>query len=189
MSIIHFLIKVKKILIFFDKKIIFLASFTICGIINIVYKDGQKIFMLKNVEIYTDGACSGNPGIGGWASILIYNGVEKVISGGELETTNNRMELIAIIKGLKSLKGKCRVKIYSDSAYCISAINEKWLDNWLLANWKTADKKPVKNMDLWIELLNATKHHEVEFIKVKGHSDNEKNNRCDKIAREEISKL
>lgn len=145
--------------------------------------------MLKQVEIYTDGACSGNPGVGGWAAILSYKSVEREISGGELETTNNRMELLAIIKGLKMLKEKCVVKVYSDSQYAVSAFNEGWLNNWIMAGWRTADKKPVKNEDLWKELVELTHAHNVEFIKVKGHADNVKNNRCDELARGEISKL
>ena len=145
--------------------------------------------MLKQVEIYTDGACSGNPGVGGWAAILSYKNTEKEISGGEVETTNNRMELLAIINGLKMLKEKCAVKVYSDSQYAVSAFNEGWLNNWILAGWRTADKKPVKNEDLWKELVNLTSVHSVEFIKVKGHADNVKNNRCDELARGEITKL
>ena len=145
--------------------------------------------MLKQVEIYTEGACSGNPGVGGWAAILSYKNTEKEISGGEVETTNNRMELLAIINGLKMLKEKCAVKVYSDSQYAVSAFNEGWLNNWILAGWRTADKKPVKNEDLWKELVNLTSVHSVEFIKVKGHADNVKNNRCDELARGEITKL
>ncbi|MBO5926440.1 MAG: ribonuclease HI [Clostridia bacterium] len=145
--------------------------------------------MLKEVEIYTDGACSGNPGAGGWACILSYNGKEKEISGGEKETTNNKMELTAIIKGLKALKEKCKVKVYSDSQYSVSAFLDGWIETWVKNGFKTANKKPVKNEELWKELLNLTNYHEVEFIKVKGHSDNEKNNRCDELARKEISKL
>ncbi len=145
--------------------------------------------MLKEVEIYTDGACSNNPGAGGWASILSYKGIEKEISGGELETTNNRMELTAIIKGLELLKEKCKVKLYSDSQYAISAFNEGWIDGWIMSGWKNSNNKPVKNCDLFKRLVELTKIHQVEFIKVKGHSDNEKNNRCDYLARKEISKL
>lgn len=145
--------------------------------------------MLKQVEIYTDGACSGNPGAGGWSAILSYKGREREISGGEKDTTNNRMELLAVINGLKMLKEKCIVKLYSDSQYVVSAFTNGWINNWILAGWRTADKKPVKNEDLWKELVNLTSVHEVEFIKVKGHSDNEKNNRCDLLARNEISKL
>ena len=145
--------------------------------------------MLKNVEIYTDGACSGNPGIGGWASILIYNGVEKVISGGEMETTNNKMELISIIKALEALKEKCNVKVYSDSQYAVNPFIEGYIVSWILSGWRLADKKPVKNVELWKRLVELTNAHIVEFIKVKGHADNENNNRCDKLARSEIKKL
>jgi ribonuclease HI len=144
---------------------------------------------MKKVEIYTDGACSGNPGKGGFASILIYKGVEKVISGSEALTTNNRMELIAVIKGLKALKEPCEVDLYSDSAYVINAINENWLNDWKNNNWKTSNKKSVKNIELWQELDQLIKVHKVKFIKVKGHSDNEYNNRCDKIAVNEYLKL
>ncbi len=145
--------------------------------------------MLKEVEIYTDGACSGNPGNGGWASILSYKGIEKEISGGEENTTNNRMELLAIIKGLEMLKEKCNVKLYSDSQYAVSAFSEGWVDGWIMSGWKNASNKPVKNCDLWQRLIELTRVHNVEFIKVKGHSDNEKNNRCDALARKEITKL
>ena len=145
--------------------------------------------MLKEVEVYTDGACSGNPGVGGWASILSYKGVEKEIAGGELDTTNNRMELTAIIKGLSALKEKCKVKLYSDSQYSVSPFIDGYIYSWITSGWRLADKKPVKNQDLWQELVKLTNFHEVEFIKVKGHADNEKNNRCDALARAEILKL
>ncbi len=145
--------------------------------------------MLKEVEIYTDGACSGNPGAGGWAAILSYNGIEKEISGGEAETTNNRMELTAIIKGLSALKERCKVKLYSDSQYSVSPFINGYIYGWVTSGWRLADKKPVKNVELWQELLALTKKHEVEFIKVKGHADNEKNNRCDALARTEILKF
>lgn len=141
------------------------------------------------MEIYTDGACSGNPGKGGWCAILMYGGKEKVLSGGELETTNNRMEVYAAIAGLSALKEKCAVNLYSDSAYLVNAIDQGWLDNWRKNAWRTADKKPVKNQDLWQALYEKLCCHEVTFIKVKGHADNEYNNRCDKVARGEISKL
>ena len=144
---------------------------------------------MKTVEIYTDGACSGNPGKGGWCAILMYGGKEKVLSGGELETTNNRMEVYAAIAGLSALKEKCAVNLYSDSAYLVNAIDQGWLDNWRKNAWRTADKKPVKNQDLWQALYEKLCCHEVTFIKVKGHADNEYNNRCDKVARGEISKL
>ena len=137
---------------------------------------------MKTVDIYTDGACSGNPGAGGYCAILIYNGIEKVVSGGEAETTNNRMELIAVIEGLSALKEPCKVNLYSDSQYVINAINENWLNDWQQASWKNASKKQVKNVDLWQKLLPLISTHIVNFIKVKGHSDNEYNNRCDKIA-------
>lgn len=145
--------------------------------------------MLKEVEIYTDGACSGNPGVGGWAAILSYNGVEKEISGCESQTTNNRMELRAIIEGLKALKQKCSVKLYSDSQYAVSPFIDGRIYGWVTSGWRLADKKPVKNVELWQELLALTNKHEVKFIKVKGHSDNEKNNRCDALARYEITKI
>lgn len=137
----------------------------------------------KKVTIYTDGACSGNPGKGGWGSILIYGDVIKELSGGEDNTTNNRMELKAVIEALKALKSPCDVEIYSDSAYVVNAFTQKWIDNWIKNNWKTADKKSVKNVDLWQELLVLIKTHNVTFKKVKGHSDNELNERCDKLAK------
>ncbi len=144
---------------------------------------------MKEVEIYTDGACSGNPGAGGWAAVLSYNGREKEISGGEADTTNNRMELTAAIEGLSALKEKCRVKLYSDSQYLISAFNDGWIYGWIKSEWKTADKKPVKNDDLFKKLYSLATFHEVTFIKVKGHSDNAKNNRCDELARGESERI
>lgn len=144
---------------------------------------------MKKVTIYTDGACSGNPGIGGWASILIYNGVEKILSGGDIETTNNKMELVSIIKGLEALKEACEVTVYSDSQYAVSPFIEGRIVSWILSGWRLADKKPVKNLELWKRLVELTNVHKVEFVKVKGHADNENNNRCDKIARSEIKKL
>lgn len=137
---------------------------------------------MKKVDIYTDGACSGNPGAGGYCAILIFNGIEKVISGGEDDTTNNRMELVAVIEGLKALKEPCEVDLYSDSQYVINAINEKWLEGWVYSGWRAESKKSVKNVDLWQALIPLLNKHKVNFIKVKGHSDNEYNNRCDKIA-------
>ncbi len=145
--------------------------------------------MLKKVEMYTDGACSGNPGAGGWACILIYKGVEKILSGGDKETTNNKMELLSIIKGLEALKEKCEVTVYSDSNYAVSPFIEGYLNNWILSGWRLADKKPVKNLELWKRLVELTNVHKVTFVKVKGHSNNENNNRCDQIARSEIKKL
>ena len=146
--------------------------------------------MIKTVDIYTDGACSGNPGNGGYCAILMYNGNEKVVSGAEIETTNNRMELKAVIEGLKALKVPCNVNLYSDSRYVVDAFNENWISTWQLNNWRTAGKKEVKNVDLWKELLDLiAKQKVVNFIKVKGHSDNEFNNMCYKIAVEEYKKL
>ena len=135
---------------------------------------------MKTVEIYTDGACLGNPGPGGWCAILIYKGVEKTISGLNKETTNNRMELAAAIEGLKALKEKCKVVLYSDSAYLVNSINENWIENWQKNNFKK-----IKNVDLWKELICQIKIHDLRFIKVKGHSDNKYNNKCDLIAREQ----
>ena len=144
---------------------------------------------MEEVTIYTDGACSGNPGPGGWGSILMYKGNKKEISGGKEDTTNNVMELTAVIEGLKLLKFPCKVKLYSDSAYVVNAFNQKWIYGWLKNGWKNSSKEPVKNKELWQELYNLTKVHEVEFIKVKGHSDNEYNNRCDELARNAIKDI
>ncbi len=142
---------------------------------------------MKNVEIYTDGACSNNPGAGGYCAILIYGKIERIVKGKELLTTNNRMELMAIIEGLKALKEACIVNLYSDSAYCINAFTKGWIYGWAKNGWKTKTRENVKNKELWEELLTLTNKHKVNFIKVKGHSDNEYNNRCDMIARDEIT--
>ncbi|MBE7087246.1 MAG: ribonuclease HI [Clostridiales bacterium] len=144
---------------------------------------------MKQVLIYTDGACSGNPGNGGYCAILIYNGIEKVVSGSELDTTNNRMELLAVIKGLEALKEPCSVRLFSDSQYVVDAFNKGWIGEWQSRGWKTAGKSPVKNVDLWQRLLELLSIHLVEFVKVKGHADNPYNNRCDKIAVDEYKKL
>ncbi len=144
---------------------------------------------MKKVDIYTDGACSGNPGEGGYCAILIYKGQEKTISGSETLTTNNRMELLAVIKGLEALNQACEATIYSDSAYVVEAFNQNWIESWQNNSWRTANKKEVKNVDLWQRLLQLTSYHLVSFVKVKGHSDNEYNNRCDKIAVEEYKKI
>ena len=144
---------------------------------------------MEEIVIYTDGACSGNPGPGGWGTILMYQDQKKEISGGMKNTTNNVMEITAVIEGLKSLKFPCKVQIYSDSAYVVNAFNQKWIYGWLKNGWKNASKEPVKNKELWQELYDLTKTHEVTFIKVKGHSDNEYNNRCDEMAREAITKI
>lgn len=143
---------------------------------------------MKKVRIYTDGACSGNPGDGGYAAILIYNRVEKIVSGYMPNTTNNRMEMLSVIEGLKALKEPCEVEIYSDSEYVVDSINLKRVTEWKSKGWKTSAKTAVKNIDLWEEILSLCDVHKVCFIKVKGHSDNEYNNRCDKIAVEEYKK-
>jgi len=144
---------------------------------------------MEEVIIYTDGACSGNPGPGGWGSILMYKEHKKEISGAQKETTNNIMELTAVIEGLKLLKYPCEVDLYSDSAYVVNAFLQGWIYNWVKNNWKTAGKDPVKNQELWQELYDLTKTHQVTFHKVKGHSDNEYNNRCDELARNAITTL
>ncbi len=144
---------------------------------------------MKKVIIYTDGACSGNPGPGGWGTILMYEDNKKEISGGEKETTNNIMEITAVIEGLKLLKYPCEVEIYSDSAYVVNAFNQNWIANWKKNGWKNSKKEDVKNRELWEKLEELIKPHEVTFIKVKGHSDNEFNNRCDELARVAIKQL
>lgn len=144
---------------------------------------------MENVIIYTDGACSGNPGPGGWGAILFYKENKKEISGGQKDTTNNIMEITAVLEALKLLKFPCNVKLYSDSAYVVNCFNQGWIYNWQMNGWRTASKDPVKNKELWEELYNLTQIHKVEFIKVKGHSDNEYNNRCDELARKAISNL
>lgn len=141
---------------------------------------------LKQVTLYTDGACSGNPGAGGWGAVLLYGEHRRELSGGDRMTTNNRMELSAVIEGLKRLKFPCRVDIYSDSAYTVNGFLEGWVYGWERNGWKKADKKPVLNDDLWRELLSLTRIHQVTFHKVKGHADNELNNRCDELARAAI---
>lgn len=141
---------------------------------------------MKKVTIYTDGACSKNPGVGGWGAILLYNNVEREISGYELETTNNIMELTAAIKGLSALKESCEVDLYSDSAYLINSFTKNWVKKWQENNWQTSSKEDVKNRELWEKLIELSKKHTVNWIKVKGHSDNEYNNRCDKMAKEQI---
>lgn len=144
---------------------------------------------MKKVTLYTDGACSGNPGPGGFAAILIHNGREKVISGGDKETTNNRMELLGVISGLEALKEPCEVEVFSDSAYIVNAFLQDWITFWIMNNWRTKGKKDVLNVELWKRLIELTHIHKVTWNKVKGHADNELNNRCDQIARGEIEKL
>lgn len=144
---------------------------------------------MKKVTLYTDGACSGNPGKGGWAAILQSEGREKVLSGGEDNTTNNRMELMGVISGLEALKFSCEVDVYSDSAYVVNAFLQDWISYWLMSGWKTKGKKPVQNVELWQRLLEVCAKHKITWHKVKGHADNELNNRCDMLARGEIEKL
>ena len=141
---------------------------------------------MKKIVIYTDGACSGNPGPGGWGAILMFKDIKKEISGFIQDATNNIMELTAVIEALKELKIPCKVELYSDSAYVVNAFNQKWIYGWIKNGWKNSNKESVKNKELWVELYNLTKMHNVSFIKVKGHSDNEFNNRCDELARKEI---
>ena len=143
---------------------------------------------MKNIILYTDGACSGNPGMGGWGAILMYNEKEKVLSGNAELTTNNRMELTAVIQGLNALKEACEVDVYSDSAYVVNAFLQDWVGNWVKNGFKTSKGK-VQNLDLWQELLSLCEKHKVHCHKVKGHADNEYNNRCDKLATGEIDKL
>ena len=144
---------------------------------------------MKHVDLYTDGACSGNPGAGGYGAILIFKGIEREISGAEASTTNNRMEIYAVIVGLEKLKERCSVTVYSDSAYTVNAFNEGWLYGWMKNGWKKADGKPVQNVELWQQLYSLVMQHEVKFVKVKGHADNAYNNRCDELARTAIKKL
>lgn len=144
---------------------------------------------MEEITIYTDGACSGNPGPGGWGAILMFGDTRKEISGGLNNTTNNVMELTAVIEALKMLKRPCKVDLYSDSAYVVNAFLQKWIYGWIKKNWKTAGNAPVKNKELWQELYGLTKIHEVTFHKVKGHADNEFNNRCDELARMERDKF
>ena len=160
---------------------------------------------MKEVIIYTDGACSYNPGPGGWGAILMFGGQKKEISGGDEMTTNNQMELLAVIKALSALnnqmellavikalsalKEPCKVEIFTDSAYVCNAFKQDWISGWLMRGWKNANKKPVANRELWEELIALTQKHIVHFNKVKGHADNEFNNRCDLLARMEVEKI
>ncbi|GHU96606.1 ribonuclease H [Clostridia bacterium] len=137
---------------------------------------------MKHIDLYTDGACSGNPGPGGWGAILIYNELEKELSGGSPDTTNNRMELTGIIEGLKALKQPCEVTVYSDSKYVVDAIVKGWARSWKEKNWVKSDKQPAKNPDLWERLLELCEVHSTEFKWVKGHASNARNNRCDELA-------
>ena len=144
---------------------------------------------MKQVELYTDGACSGNPGPGGWGAILIFKGIEKELSGGEGSTTNNRMELTAVIEGLSALKESCVVELYSDSKYVIDGLSKGWAASWRAKGWKKADKKPALNPDLWETLLTLTEKHQMRYHWVKGHAENPYNNRCDELAVAESKKF
>ena len=137
---------------------------------------------MKHVKIYTDGACRGNPGRGGWGAILVYEGREKELSGGEKETSNNRMELSAVIAALSALKESCKVTLTTDSQYVVNAIEKGWLESWKKNGWRKSDKSAVLNVDLWRELEPLLEKHEVEFVWVRGHNGHEYNERCDKLA-------
>jgi len=141
------------------------------------------------VIVYTDGACSGNPGPGGWGAVLIWNGTEKELSGGDAHTTNNRMEMQAVIEALKALTKPCLVKVHSDSSLIINAFSQGWIDSWIKRGWRKADKKPVENKELWQAMLEAMKPHNVKWIKVKGHSGIELNERVDRLAVAESKKF
>lgn len=143
---------------------------------------------MKKVEIFTDGACSGNPGPGGWGAILRYNGVEKELSGGASDTTNNRMELSAVIFALKALKMPCEVTVTTDSKYVYESITKGWVYSWQKNGWRKADKKPALNVDLWTELLELLNKHQVTFNWVKGHNEHPENERCDRLAVAECEK-
>lgn len=143
---------------------------------------------MKEIVIYTDGACSGNPGPGGWGVVLFYGENKKELSGYEEETTNNRMELMAAIQALQALKEPCSVKLHSDSAYVVNCFKQGWHKNWVKNGWKNSKKQPVENQDLWKQLLTLMEIHQVEYIKVKGHSDNQWNNRCDELATGAVAK-
>ncbi len=144
---------------------------------------------MKQVTIYTDGACSGNPGPGGWGAILEFKGIEKELSGGEKNTTNNRMELTGVIMALRALKEPCMVDLYTDSKYVCDAVVQRWVYAWRAKGWIKSDKKPALNVDLWQELLPLLEYHTVCWHWVKGHASNEKNNRCDALAVAESHKF
>lgn len=144
---------------------------------------------MENVVIYTDGACSGNPGPGGWGAVLMYKNSKKEISGGKKETTNNEMELTAAYESINILKFPCNVDLYSDSAYLVNGFNQNWIQGWIKKGWKNSSGEPVKNKELWQKIYNLSQTHNIKFIKVKGHADNIYNNRCDELARNAIKKL
>jgi len=144
---------------------------------------------MKKLSIYTDGACSGNPGPGGWGAVLLYGSKKKELSGGEAETTNNRMELQGVISALEALKEPCAVELYTDSQYIVNAINQRWVYKWRANGWMRTKKDPAKNPDLWERLLGLLETHQVSFHWVKGHADNPYNNRCDELAVAESQKF
>lgn len=143
---------------------------------------------MKKIEMFTDGACSGNPGPGGWGTILRYKGIEKELSGGEHETTNNRMEMTAVISGLKALNEPCEVDLYTDSKYVCDSVVKGWVYSWKKNNWRKADKKPALNVDLWEEMLILLEKHSVTFHWLKGHNGHPENERCDALAVEQCNK-
>lgn len=149
----------------------------------------DKKMPLPIVDIYTDGACSGNPGPGGWAALLQYNGKEKELTGADPATTNNRMEMLAVVRAFQELKKPCHIRLHSDSALIINAMTLGWIDNWQSKGWRKADKKPVENRELWEEMLKAMQPHKVEWIKVKGHANDVRNNRVDALAVAAIKNL
>ena len=144
---------------------------------------------MKQVNVYTDGACSGNPGPGGWGAILEYKGTRKELSGGEAQTTNNRMEMTAVLRALEALKEQCRVVLCSDSKYVIDALSKGWAKKWRANGWKRGDKKPALNPDLWEQLLNACERHEIEYQWIKGHAGHPENERCDELAVEQAARF
>jgi ribonuclease HI len=139
------------------------------------------------VDVYTDGSCSGNPGPGGWAAVIIFGNIEKEISGGDVLTTNNRMEMIAAIEALKQLKKPCRVRLHSDSAYLVNAFTNGWIESWKKNGWKNSTRQTVSNIDLWQQLDVLSEQHDIEWIKVKGHSGHKYNERCDALAVKETN--
>lgn len=144
---------------------------------------------MKRIQIFTDGACSGNPGPGGWGAVLRYKGVEKELSGGEAETTNNRMELTALIKALEALKEPCEITLCSDSQYVINGLEKGWAKGWKARGWKKADKSPALNPDLWDKLLTLTQPHTIHYVWIKGHAGHPENERCDRLAVEQSKRF
>ena len=144
---------------------------------------------MKQVNVYTDGACSGNPGPGGWGAILEYKGTRKELSGGEAQTTNNRMEMTAVLRALEALKEPCRGVLCSDSKYVIDALSKGWAKKWRANGWKRGDKKPALNPDLWEQLLNACERHELQYQWIKGHAGHPENERCDELAVEQAARF